>query len=75
MIFDMCMYSINSGGNRTKSHKNMEGRVLHGAGGSDLNGIGVNPRILGTSFFLPMENSEIRKYYLCKYETSLVFEL
>ena len=53
----------------------MEGRVLHGAGGSDLNGIGVNPRILGTSFFLPMENSEIRKYYLCKYESSHVFEL
>ena len=44
MIFDMCMYSINSGGNRTKSKKNMEGRGLHGAGGSDASGIGIISR-------------------------------
>ena len=44
------MDNINSGGNRTKSNKNMEERVLQGAGGSDVNGIGAISRDSGHKF-------------------------
>ena len=50
MICDLCMDNINSGGNRTKSNKNMEERVLQGAGGSDVNGIGAISRDSGHKF-------------------------
>ena len=56
------MYNINSGGNRTKSNKNMEERVLHGAGGSDVNGIGAISRDSGHKFlssYAEFCNSEI----------------
>ena len=68
------MYNINSGGNRTKSNKNMEERVLHGAGGSDVNGIGAVSRDSGHKF-LPMQNPEPMKYYLCEYQSSHFFDL
>lgn len=50
MIFDMCMYNINWGGNRTKSNNNMEETVLHGAGGSDFNAMGVISQDSGHKF-------------------------
>ena len=33
------------------------------------------PGILGTSFFLPMQNSETMKYYLCEYQSFHFFDL
>ena len=33
------------------------------------------PGILGTSFFLPMQNPEPMKYYLCEYQSSHFFDL
>lgn len=46
----MCMYNINWGGNRTKSKKNMEETVLHGAGGSDFDAMGLISQDSGHKF-------------------------
>lgn len=64
----MSRYSTNSEITKQKSNKNMEKNSSMMQEAVIITEQWQFPRILGKSFFLPTENSETMKYYLCKFQ-------